>query len=151
MWAAVPEVEVSGQCASVLSPCLLAFVGGGGVNAVCARRPAEWWETGDPGNRLAMLLCRNACGLLDACPGIEDGRAYGMVAAGRVWSDFGRPLRLCGCGRPVVVRSRAPGRGASGMCRTCDPPPPLVWPPRRLSRTTYWRKQKRMRRAASAA
>jgi hypothetical protein len=112
------------------------------VTPLCATRPADWWTVGDDGNRLAMLLCRNACPVRARCPGLEHGRAYGMVAAGVAWSDFGRALPLCGCGRPLVARSR---RGPQTMlCGTCDPPYPRRW-----SRTAYWRGWKRRSRAAA--
>lgn len=107
----------------------------------CVDRPADWWDTGDGGNRLAMTMCRLACPLINRCPVLHGGRAYGVVAAGQAWTDAGVPAPVCKCGRPVL-------RSAGIVCLTCDPPPPRRW---NLDQRTYWRQQKRRQRAEQKA
>jgi hypothetical protein len=101
----------------------------------CVRNPG-WWDTGDPGNRLAALLCA-ACPARARCEAAEE-RSYGVVRAGTIWTDAGHPAPLCGCGRPILGRAR--------HCTTCDPP----WP-RRWDQQTVWRQQKRRQRARTEA
>lgn len=84
---------------------------------VCATRPGEWWETGNDGNRLAIALCRR-CPLSDRCPALDgQGRAFGMVAAGQAWSDYGHPLTVCSCGQPVMYAS--PRGTKRRLCDAC--------------------------------
>lgn len=41
----------------------------------CVTLDPEWWDTGDDGNRLALMLC-------DLCPGciLNDPHPYGVIA-----------------------------------------------------------------------
>lgn len=93
------------------------------LRALCRTRPADWWDLGDDGNRLAMLLCQRACPVQRACEA-ADPNPCGVVRAGTAWHDTGDKAAICGCGRPVV-----PARVASTMCWTCDPAQPI--PPTR--------------------
>lgn len=79
---------------------------------LCAGRPAQWWWTGDDGNRLALALCR-ACPLRASC---VDPDPYGVIVAGVAWSDTGRPLGVCHCGYPQTNQRHADG----GCCRWCS-------------------------------
>lgn len=80
---------------------------------LCATRPAEWWETGDAGNRLALLLCA-------ACPlrGCDDPEPHGVIVNGTAYGDAGEPLAVCHCGYPVQTVGR-PGP----CCTWCRVPP----------------------------
>lgn len=80
------------------------------LRALCATRPADWWDLGDDGNRLALALC-SVCPVLDRCAG---SREFGVVRGGVAWSDAGVRLPLCPCGRPA-------GRPSREMCFTCWP------------------------------
>jgi len=84
--------------------------------ALCRTRPDDWWDTGDDGNRLAILLCRRACPVLGECAAGDD-QPCGVVRAGVAYSDRGRPLPMCPCGRPVTRR-----RPGSDLCLVCAPP-----------------------------
>jgi hypothetical protein len=110
--------------------------------ALCDRRlpgweSGNWWDTGDDGNRLAVLLCA-ACPIRARCADrlspVGPVGPVGVVCAGVAYDDTGRPAPLCGCGRPAVivrisktdradrtVTARVTGRGA-GSCTLCVPP-----------------------------
>lgn len=83
------------------------------MSALCATRPAEWWDTGDDGNRLALALCRVCPNVVPCAAG--DRKPRGVVRAGVVYGDAGE-LPLCGCGYPFLAR-----------CRRCDPAWPKWW------------------------
>lgn len=85
--------------------------------ALCRTRPAEWWWTGDDGNRLALLIC-SACPVVDRCTGDEP---HGVIVGGVAYDDHGERLGLCGCGRPVPYPVRA-------FCYTCVPSQRTVVP-----------------------
>jgi hypothetical protein len=87
------------------------------LRALCRTRPADWWEVGDDGNRLAIALCRLACPVIAQCATAAGDQEAGVVRAGIAYADTGRVLDVCGCGRPVLGQSAVPGR-----CRTCEPP-----------------------------
>jgi hypothetical protein len=86
------------------------------VTALCRTRPADWWDTGDDGNRLALLLCSVCPGRTTCSEG--DPEPHGVIRGGVAWSDAGVRLPLCACGRP------APGRAE---CYDCDPPAVRSW------------------------
>lgn len=70
---------------------------------MCASRPADWWWTGDDGNRLALLLC-GVCPARagDVCmAGLPDLRPTGVIRAGVAYGYTGQVLTLCPCGYPV--------------------------------------------------
>jgi hypothetical protein len=83
--------------------------------APCHRLPADWWESGDPGNRLAMTICRTACTVRDQCDQ-ADPQPAGIVHAGVAYNDRGEPYPTCPCGNPVIRRSARPG-----WCWACEP------------------------------
>lgn len=97
--------------------------------ALCRTRPADWWEVGDDGNRLAIQLCVVACPVRDRCLR-GDPAPHGVIRGGVAYLDTGDRAAVCGCGRPV-----APARLSSTSCRACDPPQntqvPKSWQPRR--------------------
>ncbi len=86
------------------------------LRALCRTRPADWWDVGDDGNRLAMTLCRLACPVIAECAATAGDEA-GVVRAGIAYADTGRVLDICPCGRPVIGQS-----ALVGYCRICEPP-----------------------------
>jgi hypothetical protein len=62
---------------------------------ICETKPPEWWETGDGGNRLALLLC----GACTGCPN-TDPRPTGVIRDAVAYNDDGHQLILCDCGYP---------------------------------------------------
>lgn len=84
----------------------------GGVNALCATRPADWWMVPDDGNRLALLIC-SVCPELARCPQ-GDPHPHGVIRAGVAWGDHGERLPICACGRPTPNTERSD-------CFTCEP------------------------------
>jgi hypothetical protein len=82
-------------------------------HATCATRPSDWWDTGDGGNRLAMMLCDRACPVRTRCR-TSNPAPIGVVVAGAAFGEQGQVLRVCGCGRPIVGRS-----GPVKLCRQC--------------------------------
>lgn len=79
---------------------------------LCASRPAEHWDTGDDGNRLALLLC-DICPARIRCPQ-ADPRPHGVIRAAVAYDDKGHALDRCHCGYPRT--SRRPGH----CCRWCS-------------------------------
>lgn len=71
--------------------------------ALCRTRPADWWEVGDDGNRLALAIC-SVCPVIDRCSGTEE---FGVIRGGVAWDGRGERLGLCPCGRPVPYPGRA--------------------------------------------
>lgn len=96
--------------------------------ALCRRRPADWWDLGDDGNRLAMTLCAVACPVRVECHA-HDPRPAGVVRAAVAYRDTGEVAPLCGCGRPVVRR-----RPTTGACLVCEPRMDTPMPARRPGR-----------------
>lgn len=88
---------------------------------LCRRRPPEWWTPDDDGARLALTICR-LCPNLEPCAA-GDPRPHGVIRAGQVWSDTGRPLPVCGCGYPVDDY-RGGDITACRRCRIPDVPIP---------------------------
>lgn len=79
--------------------------------------------TGDPGNRLALALCRLACPVKVDCAAAEEA-PHGVIRAGAVYAAGRHPrvvVPLCACGRPV-----APAGVESGRCWQCAPPAPRI-------------------------
>jgi hypothetical protein len=109
------------------------------VKWLCETRPPEWWETGDPGNRLAMLLC-GVCPARQRCADTSTGE-YGVVRAGVAYLDCGRVAPICHCGRPIATYR---GRTLSGCCATCRVPTLRAW---RQDRRKYWAEYYRQRKA----
>lgn len=94
---------------------------------LCQGPPPEWWETGDDGNRLALMLCR-VCPARDGADcnaGLPDPRPHGVIRAGVPHSEAGNALRICDCGYPAA------GQGLDGVrdgtCLRCAPPPLARW------------------------
>lgn len=92
-------------------------------DALCRTRPADWWDFGDDGNRLALDVC-SVCPVRDRC---GTGEHAGVIRAGVAWSDEGVEVPLCRCGYPV------PGIGWV-ECVRCDPPAALSPPAARAAR-----------------
>lgn len=126
--------------------------------AACGDLPYDWWTTGDPGNRLALLICQLRCPVRTECaqpddgdeylPGISDGarrrpRHAGVIRGGVAHHpDTGMPLPVCACGYPF---SRT---GGATECRSCDPPHTAV---RWFSRRAQTRAKEQARRARKEA
>ncbi len=97
--------------------------------AVCGGRPPEWWETGDGGNRLALLLC----GACTGCPD-NDRRPAGVIRNGAAYNDDGEKLANCACGYPttISVEQRAKNRRRRNpdyepVCARCRPIPVAIY------------------------
>jgi hypothetical protein len=87
------------------------------ADKLCATQPAEHWDTGNNGNRLALLTC-DACPATQ-CPPTNDPHPHGVIRAGTAYDDTGRPLPRCHCGYPNTSH-RGPHR-PGGCCRWCSP------------------------------
>lgn len=89
----------------------------------CQTRPADWWEFGDDGNRLALLLCA-------ACPGClfpADCGPAGVIVAGRAYDEDGQLHTLCECGYPAQApATRHQGRNPQ-KCSRCKLPDIGLW------------------------
>lgn len=85
------------------------------ARALCRTRPADWWDLGDDGNRLALALC-SVCPARSLCAA---DREYGVIRGGVAWNDHGRAAGLCGCGYPLPVNEHGRDRAE---CFRCDPP-----------------------------
>lgn len=117
-------------------------VGGAVTGLLCQTRPPEWWETGDPGNRLAIGLCR-------VCPGREECAAgargeAGVIRAGVAYLERGGVAEICHCGYPDD--RRADYRRSYACCRRCAVPRLRNW-----SRKRYWAEQYKARKAKGNA
>lgn len=99
--------------------------GGWAGRALCRTRPVDWWEWGDGGNRLALLLCQ-VCPVLVECgdPSLLGGDPLptGVIRAGRAWDGMGVAVPLCPCGYPVGRPPMGPRRGDAGLCQGCRVP-----------------------------
>lgn len=84
------------------------------LRALCRTRPAEWWEFGDDGNRLALALC-SVCPERWLC---DVGREYGVIRAGTAWNQAGLPAGLCDCGYPLPYDTEV---GERADCYRCVP------------------------------
>lgn len=113
---------------------------------LCQTRPPEFWDTGDPGNRLALALCR-------VCParagetclaGETDPHPAGVIRAGVAYNERGRVCPVCECGYPVDDLSH-PSRWRPG-CRHCRVPRVRSWQRtfggRRAYLAAYYRRRK---------
>jgi hypothetical protein len=94
------------------------------VTAVlCRTRPPEYWETGNAGNQLALLICGRCSG----CPD-DDPDPHGVIRQGVAFSDFGNPLPPCSnCGAPNTTYTG--GDPSAKRCKRCAEP--QVWIPDR--------------------
>lgn len=111
------------------------------MRALCATRPADWWETGDGGNRLALALCR-VCPAQPACAATAS-REAGVIRAGVAYTERGRVARICSCGYPD---DKLPDpRRTTSLCRRCEVPLLRAW---RQDRRRYWADYYRRRKAA---
>lgn len=111
------------------------------VTRLCATRPADWWETGSDGNRLALMLC-GVCPAIDRCAA-EAGREAGVIRAGVAYGDNGRPLPMCanGCGYPN--RHTRGGRGRwNPLCHRCSVPVLRRWSTRKRYWAAYYQRRK---------
>lgn len=93
--------------------------------ALCRTRPADWWSTGDDGNRLALAVC-SVCPTLPQCPA-GDPSPHGVIRGGVAWSNHGERLPLCPCGRPTPTVERVD-------CFTCRPDKDTPMPSSLLNR-----------------
>lgn len=89
------------------------------MRALCASLPSDWWDLGDPGNRLALALC-SVCPALKLCPS-GDPEPHGVIRGGVAWGDDGERLPLCPCGYPTPYEWRA-------QCYRCLPSKRTVIP-----------------------
>ena len=107
------------------------------TRALCTTRPADWWDLGDDGNRLALGLCR-VCPSLKRCAD-GDPRPHGVIRAAVAFADTGVPLPVCDCGYPHTTYRG----GVVTCCTRCRVPAvPL------MSRKAYWAARHRQRRAS---
>jgi hypothetical protein len=84
------------------------------VSALCVRLPAQWWETGDGGNRMAIGICGRCTG----CPD-DDPKPHGVIRRGVAYSDAGNVVPICpNCGHPNVDYRG----GDPGLCSGCAVP-----------------------------
>lgn len=117
---------------------------------LCETRPYQWWDTGDPGNRLALALCR-VCPARDGSTclaGQADQRPAGVIRAGVAFNERGRRCDICAvCGYPVddVL---APSRIPPG-CRHCRVPRLRSWSRTFMTRQTYFAACYQRRKAAA--
>ena len=124
----------------------------------CFTQPAEFWDTGDPGNRLALALCR-VCPLRqgeDCRAGLADPRPAGVIRAGVAFNERGGRCDICPtCGYPMddLPDRRRPDKPVG--CRHCRPPQPTSWQRRFMTRPEYMafchRRRMAQRRYARAA
>lgn len=93
---------------------------------ICVTRPADWWDTGDGGNRLALGYC-------SVCPsrsgttctaGLPDPHPHGVIRAGVAYSDSGKALPICSCGYPQTNYRG----GATSGCPHCSVDPTIPIP-----------------------
>ena len=97
---------------------------------LCRGRPADWWETGDPGNALAVLIC----GLCAGCPD-NDLEPHGVIRRGIAYSDAGKPLPPCSnCAMPNTAFTG--GDASRKRCTSCADPT-IAIPDVRLSRQRW--------------
>jgi hypothetical protein len=103
---------------------------------LCASLPADWWDTGDPGNRLALQICGRCTG----CPD-DDPQPHGVIRRGVAYFDTGKAVPICpSCGRPNVSYRG----GAVGLCSSCtvpDVPIPAALGDRRAQISTLVERQ----------
>ena len=91
------------------------------MTALCAGRDPDWWTTGDPGNRLAVMICRRCT----SCPG-DDPTPHGVIRQGVAYSDTGIALPACSnCGAPNAAYLGGPAEFS--RCDTCATP--NTWTP----------------------
>lgn len=96
---------------------------------LCEGRVPEYWETGDDGNRLALMLC-NVCPArvdTDCNAGTPDPTPTGVIRAGVPYDDDSRPLPVGDCGYPHQYDT---------PCRLCVIPSVPIPDPKRVLR---WR------------
>lgn len=122
------------------------------TRALCSGRPPEWWDTGDPGNRLALALCR-------VCPvrtgttcqaGEPDPRPAGVIRAAIAYTDRRGVCPICDrCGYPVddLPDSRRQREG----CRNCRTPRLRSWDRTFTARRQYQAARYRRRKATCTA
>lgn len=117
---------------------------------LCETRPAEWWETGDPGNRLALALCR-VCPQRrgdDCLAGLPDPKPTGVIRAAVAYNQRGGICPICErCGYPVHDLPESRWKRSPG-CTHCRVPTPQSWVRRYGDRREYWRAQWRKRKKA---
>lgn len=82
------------------------------MTALCVGRDPEWWTPEHEQARLAMLICARCTG----CPGNDDA-PHGVIRHGVAYSDAGRVLPVCGCGRPCPDYA-----GGTPRCAWCADP-----------------------------
>ena len=119
---------------------------------LCETRPWEFWETGDPGNRLALALCR-VCPARrgeDCAAGQPDPRPTGVIRGGVAYNERGGRCPICPvCGYPVTD---LPDR-CRPVCVRCRVPRLRSWDSTFMSRkqylaTYYQRRKARTRKGA---
>lgn len=105
---------------------------------LCFGQPPEHWDTGDPGNRLALTLCR-VCPLRrgETCDaGEPDRRPFGVIRAGVAYNERGGVCELCGCGYPIDDLPDV--RRHITECRRCRVPRLRSWDRTFQSRRAYF-------------
>ncbi|RLK13300.1 hypothetical protein DER29_4317 [Micromonospora sp. M71_S20] len=112
--------------------------------ALCATRPADWWDLGDDGNRLALAICR-VCPVQTACAATAD-REAGVIRAGIAYLERGQVAPICQCGYPDD--KRLDPRRTTVLCRRCHVPNLRAW---RQDRRRYWSDYYRRHKAATSA
>ena len=111
---------------------------------LCRGLPPEWWYIGDPGNRLAIGLCRVCPALPDCLAG--DPRPCAIIRAATAYDGASKAIPLCPrCGYPMGVTSRV-----KHTCSHCSVPKvqiplplPEVWRHGNLHRATNARATRR--------
>lgn len=99
----------------------------------CETRPEDWWEFGDDGNRLAVLLCATCPGCLFVTAGQPRGvvthwNPRGVIVDGVPYDDHGRRHALCPCGYPSVnPADRHRNSTKSQPCKRCKLPDISLW------------------------
>jgi len=97
---------------------------------LCRSVPAEYFDTGDAGNSLAVRICARCTG----CPD-DDPEPHGVIRHGVAYSDAGKPLPPCSnCGNPNVTFSG--GDPSTKRCANCADPQISI-PDARLSRQRW--------------
>ncbi|WP_420123881.1 hypothetical protein [Nakamurella sp.] len=114
------------------------------MTGLCATRPADWWDLGDDGNRLALAICR-ACPALATCAADTTAREAGVIRAGIAYLERGGIAPICQCGYPDD--KRADSRRTTVLCRRCHVPQVRAW---RQDRRRYWAEYYRRHQARRA-
>ncbi|MFE9955862.1 hypothetical protein [Micromonospora sp. NPDC005299] len=121
------------------------------VIARCVGQPPEFWDTGDPGNRLALQLCAVCPARRDenCLVGEPDRKPFGVIRAGVAYNERGGRCPTCDCGYPVDDLPDA-RRQLTG-CRHCRVPKLRSWDSTFMNRQAYQAKRWQTRKAKAKA